>query len=354
MAAAGVQPEFEGARPQLGVAFDGDLMSRPDALLAVAALNGFAVKGEARRISLSVSRPSLTTARVADVIAEFYPILPANAGVSTVGMPDGASVAEDAPAFAQLLATRGPDGALVYESSVRRLVDTADNAILIRNMILGEQDGCAAIVLAGRATGLSRLLDLGGSRPQVVRKVRHLVVAVGAYPNGGAEPSIVSDVAAARRLFADWPTPLIAVGSEVGEALRYPAASIKEGLGWSPTHPVAAAYGALGKQSYDAPTTALAAVLHAVSPDAGYFKLSPPGTIHVLDDGRTQFSPRAEGSHRYLIADPAQRDRLLALYTSLVSAAPAPRPVKRKPPAAAEARNPPASPGGAPPPAGKP
>lgn len=353
MAAAGVQPELEGARPQLGVALDGDLATRPDALLAVAALNGFTVKGDARRISLSVSRPSLTTARVADVLSEFYPILPENAGVATIGMPDGASSSEDAasrdaPALAQLLAARSPDGALLYDSSVRRLVDTADNAVLIRNMILGEQDGCAAIVLAGRATGLSRLLGLGGARAQLVRKVRHLVVAIGAYPDGRAEPSILADVAAARRLFADWPTPLIAVGAEVGEALRYPGSSIRAGLAWSPTHPVAAAYGALGKVPYDAPTAALAALVHAVQPDAGYFKLSERGTIRVLDDGRTQFTPRADGTHRHLIADPTQRDRLLALYTSLVSARPAPRPVRRRPPAAADAPNVPVTPAGAP------
>jgi hypothetical protein len=353
VAAAAAQPEFEGARPLLGVAFDGDLSGRPDALLAVALLNGLTLQGDARRISLSVSRPSLTTARVADVIAEFYPSLPVNAGVSTIGMPDGAPASEDAPALARMLATQGADGAPVYPSAVRRLVDTADNAVLIRNMILAEQDGCATIVLAGRATGLSRLLGLNGSRAQILRKVKHLVVAAGAYPNGQAEASIVDDVAAARRLFADWPTPLIAVGSEVGGALRYPGASIKEGLAWSATHPVAAAYGALGKMPYDAPTTALAAMLHAVLPEAGYFRLSDPGTISVLDDGRTQFTPKADGRHRYLIIDRAQTERLLAIYMGLVSATPAPRPVKRKPPGAAAAQEVPAKAEGARPPGGK-
>ena len=42
---------------------------------------------------------------------------------------------------------------------------------------------------------------------------------------------------------------------------------------------------------YDAPAPALAAVLYAVHPDDGYFTLSEPGTISVLDDGRTQFTP---------------------------------------------------------------
>ena len=41
-------------------------------MLAVAMLNGFTAKTEARRISLSVSRPSLASAQLADVVASFY------------------------------------------------------------------------------------------------------------------------------------------------------------------------------------------------------------------------------------------------------------------------------------------
>ena len=41
-------------------------------MLAVAMLNGFTAKTEARRISLSVSRPSLISAQLADVVAGFY------------------------------------------------------------------------------------------------------------------------------------------------------------------------------------------------------------------------------------------------------------------------------------------
>jgi hypothetical protein len=65
-----------------------------------------------------------------------------------------------------------------------------------------------------------------------------------------------------------------------------------------------------------------------VHPDEGFFKLSEPGTIAVLDDGRTQFTASAAGQHRYLIADPAQTDRVIKLYRSLVSAPPLPRPTR--------------------------
>jgi hypothetical protein len=324
-------------RPPVGVAFDGDLATRPDALLALALLNGLTAKEEARRISLSVSRPSLTAARLADVIAEFYPTLPRGAGYLTVGMLDGPVPRDDAPALAAMLATKTPDGAAVYDSRVRRLIDTADNATLIRNMLLAQHDGNAIVVLAGAATGLARLLALYGSRPQLVAKVKVLVVAIGSYPAGGnppaakAEPSVLADVAAAGQLFAEWPTPIVAVGSEVGEAVRFPFSRLDEGVVGSSPHPIVAACRAIAGAAPDTPTTALAAMLYAIRPDAGDFELSEPGTISVLDDGRARFVPGAGGRHRHLRVKPAQKSALLASYTSLVSAAPAPRPTKRLP-----------------------
>ena len=46
---------------------------------------------------------------------------------------------------------------------------------------------------------------------------------------------------------------------------------------------------------YDAPTWDLTAILQAVRPQENYFKLSEPGTITVQDDGRTKFTPAANG-----------------------------------------------------------
>ena len=105
-----------------------------------------------------------------------------------------------------------------------------------------------------------------------------------------------------------------------------PGASIEKDFAWSPVHPVVDAYRANQAMPYDAPASALAATLYAVKPDEPYFKLSDPGTITVLDDGRTKFTPAADGKHRYLMVDPAQKEQIVALYTALVSAQPAPRP----------------------------
>jgi len=332
------QPTGRGAaRPPVGIAFDGDLGNRIDAMLAVAMLNGFTAKTEARRISLSVSQPSLVSAQLADIVATFYRGRPAGAptgGVGAItegmlGMPEGRGPADDRPALSALLSKKNADGTPLYSSPISGLINTAESAILIRNLLLAQHDGNAAIVLAGPATGVVRILGLYRSGPQITAKCRELVVAAGAYPAGAEEATIKGDVAAAKRLFAEWPTPMVAVGSEVGDALPYPGASIEKDFAWAPAHPVVDAYRALKPMPYDAPAAALAAVLYAVHPDDGYFKLSDPGTITVLDDGRTRFTPGADGKHRYVIVDPAQKERVLSVYSAMVSAAPAVRPGRR-------------------------
>ena len=330
-----MQPQGRGsARPPIGIAFDGDLGNRIDAMLAVAMLNGFTAKSEARRISLSVSKPSIVSAQLADVIAAFYRPRPAGGfggGVGAItegmiGMPEGTASAEDKPALAALLSKTNADGTPLYSSSIKGLVNTAESAVLIRNLLLAQHDGNATIVLAGPATGVVRILGLYRSGPQITAKCKQLVVAAGTFPDGPPEATIKGDVTAARKLFAEWPTPIVAVGSEVGDALPYPGSSIEKDFAWAPAHPVVDAYRALKPMPYDAPAAALAAVLYAVHPDDGYFQLSDPGTISVLDDGRTRFAPGADGKHRFVIVDPAQKERVISLYSAMVSAAPAPRP----------------------------
>jgi hypothetical protein len=68
----------------------------------------------------------------------------------------------------------------------------------------------------------------------------------------------------------------------------------------------------------------MAAALYAANQKEGYFKLSDPGTIDVLADGRTRFVPLANGKHRYLIADSEQKERVAKAYTALAGTKPTP------------------------------
>ena len=322
------------ARPPVGIALDGDFGHRLDAVLALAMLNGMTAKADARRISLSVSRPSLVSAQIADVLASFYrsrPVAGPGGGIGAasegmIGMPEGHSGPDENLPVAAILSKKGEDGAPAYSSNVRGLINTAESAVLIRNLLLAQHDGNAAIVLAGAATGVVRILSLFRAGAQVAAKCRQMVVAAGAFPDGPPNASVAADIAAARKLFAEWPTPIVVVGAEVGAALPYPGASIDKDFAWAAAHPVVDAFRALKPTPFDAPASALAATLYAAHPEAGNFRLSEPGTISVLDDGRTRFTAAADGRHRYLMVDPARKDQVIAQYTALVSAPPAPRP----------------------------
>jgi inosine-uridine nucleoside N-ribohydrolase len=190
--------------------------------------------------------------------------------------------------------------------------------MVIRNSLTAQGDKNAIVVLAGPATNLAKLLDLPGAKNLIARAVRFLSVSA-------IEPNLRTDIAAARKIFAEWPSPVVAAGSEIGDAVLYPATSIENDFRWAPDNPLLEAYRAYKPMPYDAPTWDMTAVLYAVRPNETYFDLSGTGTIEVLDSGRTKFTPSVEGKHRYLTLKPAEKDRVLKVYAEIASAKPVAR-----------------------------
>lgn len=322
-------------KPPVGVVFDSDLGNRIGGVLALALLYGLEGRDEARIVSLSVSKSNLKAAAFCEVMARFY------AGaysedfatlvrIPPVGLSVDGKLPEDTPILTAPLSRRDAGGQPVYHHGIHKLTDTAEVAALIRNRFTAQHDQNCVVVLAGPATNLARVLEVPGVTDLISRKVRFLSVAGGAYPEGEPELSIQTDVPAAQKLFAEWPTPIVASGREVGEALLFPASSIKKHFAWSQYHPVVDAYRAYQPMPYDAPTEQMAAALYAVRPEQGYFRLSEPGRISVLADGRTRFTPSPDGRHRYLTLNPAQKKRILQVYTEIAGARPVPR--RRRPP----------------------
>jgi len=316
-----------GAAQGPGIVFDSDMGRNIDAALALAMLYSLGSKGHV--IAVGVSSSSLDAAAFCDAVGRFYAGDPAarstgNSGVLPVGL------AEDAPKLANPAMLAGPlgmtkvDGTPAFHHDVTSVLDTADVAVLYRNALLTQKDGEGVVVLAGPATNLARALAMKRYADVFAVKAGLLVVAAGAYPDGPPDPRIKADIGAARQLFANWPTPIVAVGTEVGNALAYPGRSIEADFSWSPMHPVVAAYRAFQPVPYDAPGQAMAAVLYAANQKADYFQLSAPGNIAVLDDGRTRFVPSANGKHRYLTVDPAQKEHVLKAYTELAATKPTP------------------------------
>jgi hypothetical protein len=230
----------------------------------------------------------------------------------------------DTPLVSKPLAMKDTEGNALFPNAIHEINDTAYPVVVLRNGLLPLGDGGAAFVLAGPATNLADLLALGNARELIASKVSILMAAAGTYPTGPADPRIKADVAAAKKLFATWPTPIIAVGTEVGMAVPYPAQSIEQDFSWAPAHPVVEAYRANKEMPYDAPDQAVIASLYGANPSADYFRLSEPGTISVGNDGKTTFAPSPDGKHRYLMVDVAQKDLIQKDVVALASARPAP------------------------------
>jgi hypothetical protein len=251
------------------------------------------------------------------------------------GNLDGDTAVVDA-----VLEKKTTDGRPAYPHGIKKLNDTADPVPLIRNALTAQYDANCVVVLAGAATNLVKTMDLPGTLDLVRSKVKLLVMAAGSYPDGPVDLRVKGDLLAARRLLAEWPTPIVAVGTEVGEALPFPGASIENDFTWAPAHPIVDAYLAFQPMPYDAAAPSMAAVLYAVRP-AGYFEVSAPGTISVLEDGRTRFTPSPDGRHKYLTIDPAQKEKVTRTYVELASAKPVRRPSGRPRPKKADEPAPP-------------
>ena len=294
--------------PPVGVVFDCDMAGIDDAL-ALALLYGLDGKREARVTSISLSHPSVPAAAFCDAVARFY------AGAAApfmrmlpIGMElKGKPVAPES-VFTSVLAK--PE----YKHTIAQNNDTADPSALIRNALTSQYDGNCLAVLTGPANNFLRALSVPGVKELAAKKIRLLVILPEA-----------SDVENTSKLLAQWPGPIAVASPDIGEQTPYPASSIETGFAWTQAHPIVDAYKAYKPMPYDAPTGAMAAILYAVRPLEGYFKVSEPGVITVLEGGKLKLTSSPQGKHRLLLSDPAQKERILKAYTELASAKPVPR-----------------------------
>ena len=155
------------------------------------------------------------------------------------------------------------------------------------------------MVVVGFSTNIARLLDSApdkhsplSGKELVAKKCRLLSIMAGHY---GEKPTpeynVFIDVPAARKVYAEWPTAIVASGFEIGLAIKFPAVSIEHDFNYVAHHPLPEAYALYQKMPYDRETWDLTSVLNAVRPDRGYFTLSDPGTITIDEKNVTHFAP---------------------------------------------------------------
>jgi hypothetical protein len=306
--------QFGRGKPAVGAFFDSDFATM-DSALALAVLHGLQGKNDCRVAIVTVSRPNLAVVGFTDMIERYYRGSAGNfAQVPPVGMRTVGKPGETSPAFTKPFEARKLDGKPIYTNEVKRVLDTGDPNTLIRNYLEAHADQNAFFVLAGPCTNLAAALEFRGMKDLIAAKIKYLVVA----------DRFDADVPAARKTFAEWPTPIYVMGrDQANTVILFPGASIDgEFTAANPDSPFIAAYKAYQPMPYDTPASAMLAALYAARPADDAFKVLTPGTIVVGDDGHTVFTPSEKGRHRYVLPDPDKKDKMVKALVELASAKP--------------------------------
>lgn len=185
---------------------------------------------------------------------------------------------------------------------------------MMRKQLASQADSSVIIITVGFATNLARLLrstadeysDLNGI-DLVRKKVKLLSTMSGTYNDdtfNNPEWNVLQDLDAAKYTYANWPTKVIASGSEVGVRILYPHQSVLKDFPNGEKHPLCVSYKLYEKMPYDRPTWDLTSVVYAIEPETSGLDISPKGTITIEDNGFSRFEPSENGQHQYLIIKP--------------------------------------------------
>ncbi len=298
-----------GAREPVPVVFDTDMGNDIDDAIALAILHALETRGESKLIAVTVTKDNPQAAPFIDAVNVFY---------GRPGIPIGVVKNGKTPQASKML--EAVVGKPVYRRNLNDGRNAEEAVSVLRRVIESQKDGSVVLVQVGFSTNLARLLD--SNRELVARKARLLSIMAGAFPSGKPEYNVKTDIPAARKLFADWPTPIVFSGFEVGSSMLFPASSIENEFDYAADHPIRDAYRGYMKMPYDRPTWDPTSALYAVRPERGYFALSEPGRVTVDDAGRTIFTAEPGGTHRYLMLNDLQRARTLEAMIELASQPP--------------------------------
>jgi len=305
--------------------FDTDMGNDIDDALALSVIHALESRGECQLLGVTVSKDNAYCAPFIDAVNTFY-----GRGEIPIGVVRDGKQPEDGKFVRQVSQARDGDS-LRYPHDLKSGADAPDAIPLLRKLLAESPENSVVLVVVGFSTNMARLLEsdpdssspLAG-RELVAKHCQLLSMMAGMFTDPRQkEYNVHIDLDAARKVFADWPTEIVASGFEIGQAIKYPAASIEHDFGYVAHHPVQEAYTLYMPMPYDRETWDLTSVLYAVRPDRDYFGLSPPGKITVDDEGVTHFTESTAGRDRYLTASDEQISRVREALVQLASQPPA-------------------------------
>ncbi len=309
------------------IIFDTDIGNDVDDVLAMSVLHALQTRGKCELLGVTITIPDELAGPFVDAVNTFY---------GRPGIPIGFTTMPltNEPSKFLSLASQKDGDTIRYPHKLARSSDAPKATKLLRTLLSRQPDSSVVLVQVGYFSNLAALLNTPADdispltgRELVKQKVRLLSVMAGAFQtirhdNHRLEFNVIKDIPSAQKLSADWPTPIVWSGFEIGIAVPYPAASIEQDFSYVPHHPAAEAYCLYNPPPHARPTWDLTSVLYAVFPDRGYFTLSSPGQVAVENDGFTRFTPGAGGRDRFLILDATQAARVKEALVQLASEPP--------------------------------
>lgn len=311
--------------------FDTDIGNDCDDVLALGMIHALETRGECKLLAVTTTKDHALAAPFVDAINTFY-----GRGDIPIGVCNSKKTPE--PGTFNVLADKKDGDAYRYPHDLTSGKDAPSAVSVLRKALASAEDGSVVIAQVGFSTNLVNLLDtpaddispLSGT-DLVKKKVRFISIMAGAFEKirnekgdlyDHREYNVVEDLPAAQKLAANWPTPIIWSGFEIGLALAYPHQSINQDYNYVKNHPLREAYILYIPPPHDRPTWDLTSVLYAVRPTRNYFGLSEPGKVTVDKVGLTNFQTEAAGKHRYLTLTPEQKARTLEALVQLSSQPP--------------------------------
>ena len=197
------------------IIFDSDMGPDYDDVGALTLLHAFADSGYVKILATVASTKYEGVAAVFNVLNTYF-----NRPGLLIGVPKGRALElKDDQHWTDTIL-------LKYPHQIKRNDDVLSATEVYRKTLASQPDGSVKIITVGFLTNLSDLLQsppdkyskLDG-KELVKKKVYQLVCMAGSFPAGN-EFNVRMDVASSKKVFENWPTPILFSGVEIGFAIK--------------------------------------------------------------------------------------------------------------------------------------
>jgi pyrimidine-specific ribonucleoside hydrolase len=292
------QVSGQSARRQapVPVIFDTDMGPDYDDVGAITLLHAFADEGQATILATIASTNYPKVTQVLSILNTYF-----NRPAIPIGVPKGQAVSDkDTQHWSDTIVAR-------YPHRIQSNDEVPDAVALYRQILAKQPDHSVTVITVGFMTNLANLLDskpdqyskLSG-RELATQKIKRVVSMAGKFPKG-REFNVFRDTPASKTFFANWSTPVLMSGFEIGEKIHsgLPLTQNKA-IQHSPVKDVfmislpKSQEDKNGRMSWDQ-----TAVLVGVKGYAPYYTVKS-GRLTVNDDGSNGWDETGQG-HQYLV-----------------------------------------------------